>query len=286
MSSGLARGQNLSSFSIPNPTMTEKEKMEYWGHWGSMLKPRPRVQYLQSITGTDTTTTPNYFFALKIYNDHLNDLSDSTALFDGDYAIGSCVSSLGDTVLVCINKDLSVRFTFPPNTNNASPFENGLSLISYKPWWGFHFADALYGSVARDGSVLFEPEHKVVNIVRNKAIAVDALKYNDVLMSLYHITIKNEHNEIEASFIYYVPKDYGCFDSGNSFWQDLDNNETDLFQYVDDIYYNCLYSALINIIRTDFLTAYRQLQIAKNSQVPLIRKCAKKNLKTIKCLFN
>lgn len=283
-------GQTLSSYSVLNPD-TANVDCFFPQSLGSMLRPSLHVHYLQSISGRDTIRTPHFFFRLNIYEDNLPMSDDWPLLYHGDYAFGGCVSEAGDTVLVCMNNDLTVRFVFPVNTVSALPFENGISVCRFSPWRALHAAESEYGAVARDGTVLFEPNHKAIAISKNKAIAVDkrdgghcSTQWNE-----YSIVAKNNTGVTEESFVFYYPKKYDVdiLDNANFFWNDIDNKDTndfgnDIWNY--DIVLD-IYSAFVNMVQLDFLAAYNHLLKARDSDDPLIRKCARKNLRTLRRLF-
>lgn len=284
-----AHGQSLSSFETLNPDPNRRQYLS--PSFGSMLRPRYKVHYLQSILGRDTTQTPYYFLNLEIYRDEPADCFFMyNDLYAGDYAIGSCVSCQGDTILVCMNKDLSVRFTFPDNTSRAFPFYNGIAKCLYSPWWAYHAAQCRFGAVTRNGTVLFQTNHKAVHIAKNKAIAVDKnYECNSKLWDEFYVVVKNAYGITEATFIYYYPKVLDCsfLNAGNDFWRDLESEDSSIFNDWPSLppEQKLFYSAFVNMVQLDYLTSYNQLcQVARNSD-PVVRKCAKKNIKQIRRLF-
>lgn len=283
-------GQSLSAIKGDNPDSSQAHL--FYSHSASMINPRARVYYLQSISGQDTIRTRNYFLNVKIYSYNLSACSGYDSLYGGDYAFGGCVSNQGDTVMVCVNKDLSHRFTFPANTTYARPFMNGISIISSSPSWAFHAADSRYGAIAIDGTVLFEPTHNVVRISKDKVVVVDesanssSKKWND-----YLITVKNRKGEIETSFVFYYPVEYdvGPISAGNDFWDDINTLESSDFSTANLCYEYLtkdIYSALVNFVQLDFIAAHSHLKRALKSHDPIIKRCARKNLKVLTSLFH
>lgn len=249
------------------------------------------VRYLQSYNWSkrDTIQMPYYFLKLKIYEDDIPISSNyHSSLFDGDYAFGKYINEEKDTVFVCINKDLSIRFRFPKEANEAYPFKNGISKCLNCPWWATHANDSRYGAVARDGTVLFEPTHTAVVVTRNKAAAIDEItggeddRIADKQWIKYLIIVKNNTGYQESSYVFYYPRQYDrqilkdCF----AFFRDIDNYETNEYDSDDDIY-----TTLINLLHIDYLAAYNHLIKGANSNDPIIRRCAKKNLSVLRRLF-
>ena len=280
-------GQNLSSIVRQNPDRSQEHL--FYSSSSSMLNPRARVYYLQSVSKQDTVCSHNYFLNLKIYTDVPSSWYSSDDLYTGDYAFGSCVTDQGDTVLVCVNKDLSIRFTFPDNTTHARPFLNGISLVSRSPRWAMHAAESRYGAVSMDGTVLFEPTHNAIFLSKDKAVAIDETGITGKMWNKYLLTVMNNRGLKETTIVYYYPAKYDSYflGAGNDFWFDV--NSLDSSDYSEFFVYDSLtediYSALVNLAQLDFISAHNHLKQALHSDDPLIRKCARKNLKTINTLF-
>lgn len=271
-----ARSQTLSSYWVRSST--------------SMRNPGGRVYYLQSFSGNDITVFKNVFLELNIYHDVFLTESDSLKYLNGDYALGNMITDQGDTVMACFNKDLSIRFLYPARTTRANPFLNGISKCSYSPWWAFHAGDSKYGAVTRQGLVLFEPEHLAVTICQDKAVAVD---YADIDSKMGEgaiiIKAKRIDGETEFSYLFYYPLEYdSSFEfAGNDFWSDIENPEADDYSllFLTASISDSFYSALVKMVQMDYMSARALLKKALKDRNPAVRRCARKNLKTMRQLF-
>lgn len=244
------------------------------------------ISRLLSINGRDTVRATQTFHRLWIEEDQPNIArTDFTDYLFGDYAIGRIIDEVGDTSVVCINKDLSMRFSYPVKTIDAEPFNNGISIC----WSGTDFAmdpfQRRFGAVTREGWVLFNPVHDYVNIVNNKAIALDLGSCDSKGLYWHRFIIKRNDGDTLAIVTYCCPYDFLITTMG--FTEYVYNKENDKYYDGDFLFYDRgLYSAFFNVFQLDFLSAEDNLKEALNSDNPIIRKCARKNLKALKGLFN
>lgn len=215
---------------------------------------------LISDAGYNTKSTPFSFDSADVYMDYSRGKEEY-------YAV--CKDSAGR--LLCINEDLSLRFTYPEGTVKATPFTAGVATIKNK--------SSQWGAIDHDGNIILPMEYDLVVVRMDRIVVYDETeKANAIFVydlagnCLYtqEFRLSNNKNKIVGKILAEADNEIAiCSDREDKALSDED----------------ALLLAIVKCIKLDYDAAYNYLSFCSKSKKCWIRRTANDNIGLIKSLL-
>lgn len=245
----------------------------------------PRLYALQTIMpNNDTLQSPFMYYMANVY---FEDVASSDDLEIGyDYAIGATKEDSGSFRLVCVDYDLSVRFSYPKGVLHAEPFNCGVSIMRNMDDW-------TWGAVNDNGDILFDCNHEYVYAYDGRVISVDVIQ-NANQVTVYELVSKDRFGSIQTKQCFCLPEYYSvllhydmkpylhydlkCYKALYTYhtrWATIPHTQQDEYLYI----------AFVNCVKQDYVSACYNLRKCIDGPDPKLKRIAKKNLKAVQKLL-